>query len=115
MVRSTTDTSAGVLVSVAGCAPDTATRSASRPPATSSVAPPTLTTAAGAPLTSEPASTRTTARGTPTTSPPANTRPAEPYYRNCAPARAAGAAPILRGQPGYRRALDADNDGIACE
>lgn len=37
------------------------------------------------------------------------------YYANCSQARAAGAAPILRGEPGYRRALDRDNDGIACE
>lgn len=37
------------------------------------------------------------------------------YYRNCDAARAAGAAPLRRGEPGYRPALDADNDGIACE
>lgn len=41
--------------------------------------------------------------------------PSEAYYPNCAAARAAGAAPILRGQPGYRPGLDRDNDGIACE
>jgi len=37
------------------------------------------------------------------------------YYRNCAAARAAGAAPINEGQPGYRPELDGDNDGVACE
>lgn len=37
------------------------------------------------------------------------------HYKNCAEARAAGAAPIHRGQPGYRAALDRDGDGIACE
>ncbi|ANU08451.1 thermonuclease family protein [Paraurantiacibacter namhicola] len=37
------------------------------------------------------------------------------YYRNCKEARAAGAAPIYRGQPGYRPEMDGDNDGIACE
>lgn len=37
------------------------------------------------------------------------------YYPNCAAARAAGAAPILAGQPGYRSGLDGDNDGVACE
>ena len=37
------------------------------------------------------------------------------YYQNCTAARAAGAAPIYRGEPGYRSALDRDNDGIACE
>ncbi len=36
-------------------------------------------------------------------------------YRNCAEARAAGAAPIYRGQPGYRKGLDRDGDGVACE
>jgi hypothetical protein len=46
---------------------------------------------------------------------PSTTRPPAPYYENCTAARAAGAAPILRGEPGYRRALDADNDGVACE
>ena len=37
------------------------------------------------------------------------------YYANCTEARAAGAAPILIGEPGYRSALDRDKDGIACE
>ncbi len=37
------------------------------------------------------------------------------YYRNCAAARAAGVAPLYRGQPGYRPQLDGDGDGIACE
>ncbi|MFJ3926704.1 excalibur calcium-binding domain-containing protein [Streptomyces sp. NPDC090022] len=36
-------------------------------------------------------------------------------YRNCAEAKAAGAAPIRRGQPGYGKHLDRDNDGIACD
>lgn len=37
------------------------------------------------------------------------------WYRNCRQARAAGVAPLLRGDPGYRSGLDADNDGVACE
>jgi hypothetical protein len=37
------------------------------------------------------------------------------YYANCTEAKAAGAAPIYRGEPGYRSALDRDNDGVACE
>ena len=45
---------------------------------------------------------------------PANRR-SDVYYRNCREARAAGAAPIYRGQPGYRPEMDGDNDGIACE
>ena len=37
------------------------------------------------------------------------------YYPNCAAARAAGAAPIRVGDPGYRAGLDRDGDGVACE
>jgi hypothetical protein len=37
------------------------------------------------------------------------------YYPNCGSARAAGAAPIDRGEPGYRVELDRDEDGVACE
>ncbi|PTM85896.1 excalibur calcium-binding domain-containing protein [Dietzia psychralcaliphila] len=36
-------------------------------------------------------------------------------YANCSAARAAGAAPIMRGEPGYAPKLDRDNDGVACE
>ena len=36
-------------------------------------------------------------------------------FRNCAAARAAGAAPVRRGEPGYGPHLDRDGDGIACE
>ncbi|MBF6094956.1 GmrSD restriction endonuclease domain-containing protein [Nocardia cyriacigeorgica] len=36
-------------------------------------------------------------------------------YPNCAAARAAGAAPLHRGDPGYSAKLDRDNDGVACE
>jgi hypothetical protein len=36
-------------------------------------------------------------------------------FRNCTEARAAGAAPVRRGEPGYGAHLDRDNDGIGCE
>jgi len=36
-------------------------------------------------------------------------------FANCAEARAAGAAPVRRGEPGYGPHLDRDNDGIGCE
>jgi hypothetical protein len=36
-------------------------------------------------------------------------------YRNCTEARAAGAAPVHRGEPGYGSHLDRDGDGIGCE
>jgi endonuclease YncB( thermonuclease family) len=60
--------------------------------------------------------------------PPATTAPApaplpaptsvpggDVYYPSCAAARAAGAAPLHRGDPGYRSGLDRDGDGVACE
>jgi len=43
------------------------------------------------------------------------TQQKEVYYTKCADARAAGAAPIYKDDPGYRPALGRDNDGIACE
>lgn len=36
-------------------------------------------------------------------------------FRNCTAARAAGAAPVRIGDPGYGRHLDRDGDGIGCE
>jgi len=36
-------------------------------------------------------------------------------FANCTAARAAGAAPVRRGQPGYGPHLDRDNNGIGCE
>lgn len=36
-------------------------------------------------------------------------------FRNCSAARAAGAAPVRRGSPGYGRHLDRDGDGVGCE
>lgn len=41
--------------------------------------------------------------------------PSGVYYRNCSAAWAAGAAPLYRGQPGYRPEMDGDGDGVACE
>ncbi|WP_310793532.1 excalibur calcium-binding domain-containing protein [Pseudarthrobacter phenanthrenivorans] len=46
---------------------------------------------------------------------PAAPAPSSVYYANCAAAKAAGAAPLLAGQPGYRPAMDGDSDGVACE
>jgi endonuclease YncB( thermonuclease family) len=37
------------------------------------------------------------------------------YYENCTAARAAGAAPVRRGDPGYGSHLDRDGDGVGCE
>ena len=43
------------------------------------------------------------------------TQPQQGGYRNCSEARAAGAAPLYRGAPGYSARLDRDGDGVACE
>ncbi|MFE2922527.1 excalibur calcium-binding domain-containing protein [Streptomyces goshikiensis] len=51
----------------------------------------------------------------PQTPPPANDEPEPVFFKNCDAAKAAGKAPIRRGQPGYRDALDRDKDGIACD
>ncbi|MCE7009381.1 excalibur calcium-binding domain-containing protein [Kibdelosporangium philippinense] len=64
-------------------------------------------------------STKTTPKTTPKPLPPKTQQPAAPpkaaYYANCSAARAAGAAPVYRGQPGYGRHLDRDGDGVGCE
>lgn len=68
-----------------------------------------------------PGSTKTPAPGgtgkakPPASSPTPAPGPKDTYYKNCAAAKAAGAAPIRRGQPGYGKHLDRDNDGIACD
>jgi len=36
-------------------------------------------------------------------------------FRNCSAARAAGAAPVRRGESGYGPHLDRDGDGVGCE
>ena len=36
-------------------------------------------------------------------------------FANCSAARAAGAAPVRRGQAGYGSHLDSDGDGVGCE
>ena len=55
--------------------------------------------------------TAPTATASPVTAPTADAI----YYPGCNAARAAGVAPIYRGQPGYREEMDGDGDGIACE
>ena len=41
--------------------------------------------------------------------------PQKEFYANCDDAKAAGAAPMYKGDPGYRPELDRDKDGIACD
>ncbi|MEV7777722.1 excalibur calcium-binding domain-containing protein [Kitasatospora sp. NPDC088351] len=70
---------------------------------------PTAPAVAEAPRPAVTPAPETAPKSEPTAAPPAA------YYKNCTEAKAAGAAPIYRGQPGYRPALDRDGDGIACE
>ncbi|WP_369140169.1 GmrSD restriction endonuclease domain-containing protein [Modestobacter versicolor] len=55
----------------------------------------------------------------PTTAPPTpagtGTPGAAQPYPDCAAARAAGAAPLHRGDPGWSDRMDGDGDGVACE
>ncbi|MFJ6807837.1 excalibur calcium-binding domain-containing protein [Streptomyces anulatus] len=46
---------------------------------------------------------------------PKATGPAPAYYENCDAVRAAGAAPVEEGDPGYAPHLDRDGDGVGCE
>ena len=48
---------------------------------------------------------------------PAPAAPAGPVggFANCSAAKAAGAAPLYAGSPGYAPKLDRDGDGVACE
>jgi len=39
----------------------------------------------------------------------------EPSYANCTAVKAAGAAPIYPGQPGWEDKFDRDHDGMGCE
>ncbi|MFF9849626.1 excalibur calcium-binding domain-containing protein [Streptomyces litmocidini] len=74
------------------------------PPRTSAPKPARTRTPAPEPTTEEPEPVRTTEEA-----------PTDVHYANCTAVRAAGAAPIHRGEPGYDSHLDRDGDGVACE
>ncbi len=60
----------------------------------------------------------TTSAPTPVTKPAPKPAPAPPpavSYANCAAVRAAGAAPIRPGDPGWDPKFDGDGDGVGCE
>jgi hypothetical protein len=46
---------------------------------------------------------------------PAGTSTPQAPFADCAAARAAGAVPLHRGDPGWSGAMDGDGDGVACE
>jgi len=64
------------------------------------------------PFVPAPVTTVAVASTVPFVSPPSG---GDVYYENCDAARAAGAAPLYVGDPGYRSKLDRDGDGVACE
>ena len=69
-----------------------------------------------APVPTTPAPT-TPATTTPAVATPAPTTPpaSAAYYKNCTAVRAAGAAPIHAGDPGWQSKFDGDGDGVGCE
>jgi len=60
-------------------------------------------------------SQRTAAAGNPRPQGSGQQASSSVYFPNCDAARAADAAPLYRGEPGYRPPLDRDGDGVACE
>ncbi|MCQ6553415.1 excalibur calcium-binding domain-containing protein [Streptomyces sp. C10-9-1] len=92
--------------------PDPLQRPSARPP--EQVTPtPTTTPSPASPEPATPSPTQETTTAAPETT---SEEPApDVYYDNCDEARAAGAAPLFRGEPGYAPHLDRDDDGVACE
>ena len=65
--------------------------------------------------TSSPSTSTSTATSVTAPAAPVAAGPADVYYPSCAAVRAAGKAPLHRGDPGYRAGLDGDSDGSACD
>ncbi|QXW98403.1 excalibur calcium-binding domain-containing protein [Rothia mucilaginosa] len=122
---SSSSTSASASASVSATPSSSPTPSAS---ATPSESPSPTVTPSPVPTTEAPAqapAAEAPSAQAPAAEAPAQQAPAQPvqqapaqssvYYKNCAAAIAAGAAPLHRGEPGYRPGLDSDGDGVACE
>lgn len=75
---------------------------------------PAPATAGPAPAATRPPAPSPTA-GPPAPAPAPVPAPAGVPFENCTAARAAGAAPVRLGDPGYGRHLDRDGDGVGCE
>ncbi|MEH3078518.1 MAG: DUF1524 domain-containing protein [Quadrisphaera sp.] len=61
-------------------------------------------------------SSKPTSTAKPTVKPTGTAKPtAKVSYKNCAAVRAAGKAPIRKGDPGWSTAFDRDGDGIGCD
>lgn len=93
------------LIAGAGCGGDD--KPADAPPTSATTATETSATTVTTPA--APATTVTTKPA------PSTTTTTTVSYANCDEVRAAGKAPLRRGQPGYATRLDRDGDGIACD
>ena len=113
---SSSSTSASASPSVSATPSSSPTPSASATPSPTVIPSPVPTTEAPA---QAPAAEAPSAQApaAPVSEAPAQQAPAQSsvYYKNCDAVRAAGAAPLHRGEPGYRPGLDSDGDGVACE
>jgi Excalibur calcium-binding domain/Protein of unknown function (DUF2510) len=108
-IRTTVATPASTVPTTSAATTAATTSDATAPPQVLPIAAPVDTE----PPAAEPeTSTAATAEQTTATK---TAQAASVYFNSCAEARAAGAAPLKRGDPGYRAGLDRDNDGIACE
>ena len=105
------------VVSIGACGePETKTQTQPGEVTTTTTAPTATSATVKATIATAPAATTTTVKATTTTTRAVTTTTARTVsYANCAAVKAAGAAPIRRGDPGYSTSLDRDGDGIACE
>jgi micrococcal nuclease len=102
----------GFLVAGCGGAASTGNGSPTEAPAIRPLAPAVTSAPSAKPAL---ATATATAKPAPKPTPKPTKKAAAVRYENCAAARAAGAAPLHRGDPGYRSGLDRDGDGVACE
>jgi hypothetical protein len=128
VVTSSTTVAATTTKTTTATTTKTTTTTTTVPPTTTTTVPPTTTTVAPMPLVPQVQATTTTPYVPPAPAyvPPPTTEPAYVpppakapnagvSYANCTAVKAAGAAPIYRGDPGYSSKLDRDGDGVACE
>ncbi|MFQ4148073.1 DUF1524 domain-containing protein [Arthrobacter sp. LAPM80] len=96
-----------------GCADIQVPTNQTPPPAEPVVLPPPAPVKEVAPVEAAPAPAPAppAAPPAPLVQPPA----AGVYYQNCSAVRAAGAAPIRAGDPGFQAKFDRDGDGVGCE
>lgn len=92
--------------------PSTATVTVTAPPSTVTAPPSTVTKTKKVTVTKTKTVTRVR---TVTQTAEAGGGSSSTYYANCSEARAAGAAPVYRGESGYGSHLDRDDDGVGCE